>query len=193
MALDDLVKKDFEIAMDRVLEGRTDSLRRFYADNVAIFQKPPRYLIHQWDIPFNANPPQQVANLEAVRDQLESGALDLQRAIDACGGTVTKLGWHTVNDLPANMPPKAKNLIVQTRVGYSIPYQQKDGLHIIWIEAWEPSQTIAFEEAIEQVKEAYVVRHGQQIYREWADNRLSQTMFQFSEDNLMTALSSLNR
>lgn len=168
--------------MERLLDGDEASLRSYFEDNRHHYQSPLRFRLRKWNLPFGADPPAQLQRLERLRARLAAGELDLPAAVAELGGEVEDLGWREFDALEGEIPDKARTYLMELgQPGFTVPYQQDDALHLIQLEAREDPRPLEYEEARERVREDYLARFQQDLYRQARDARLAAAGFSFDE------------
>jgi parvulin-like peptidyl-prolyl isomerase len=165
-----------------------DTLRDYFRDNQHHYQSPPRFQLQQWTLPFDAQPPLQLKKMEVARERLQAGATSLAAAVDEVGGAVQDLGWKTMVEL-GDLPNKALQLIAQTSAdGFTVPYQQNEALHLLWVQQREEPRALSFEEAEQSVRADYLRRFEEPLFLEMADERLREAQFRFDSEALHRSL-----
>lgn len=177
------------------MQSRVDAdpakLKTYYEDNLPLYQTPLQFTLHSWDVPFDANPPQQMQRLEKLRAQLVAGEIDLAAAQADLGGEVRALGTLSLQELANEIPKKAQEYLLQVdESGYSVPFQQDDALHVLWLEERHEPRDESYEEAAEKVRRDYLARFRQQLYQDVVRERLQNAGFSYSEETLRRLLTS---
>lgn len=187
--LAELVDRRLRAEMEADLTASPEKLRRYFDDNRALFQSPLRFELSVWDLPFGADPPRQLARMEELRQALSLQQLDLAAAVDELGGSLVDLGWRSLDELPRELPQKARELLLQTEVGsYSPAFQQDNALHMLWVRGRAEPRQLELAESAEEVREMYLGRFDQQLYREAVGKRLASVGFEFHEQTLRRLL-----
>ncbi len=182
-AVSRLVDERIQDEMGRQIEGDEETLRGYFEDNRHHYQSPLRFQLRAWDLPFGDDPPAQLAAMEALRERLAAGELDLAAATDELGGSVQDLGWKEFDALADEIPGKARTYLMEVgATGFSVPYQQDDSLHMIELVAREEPRPLEHDEAAERVREDYLQRFQQELYRRVAETRLDAAGFVFDEE-----------
>jgi SOS response regulatory protein OraA/RecX len=159
----------------------TARLRAFWHDNQHHFQTSLRLHIRHWHLPFDENPPAQLAAMEKIRARLEAGALALETAVAELGGEIKDLGWVDHASIVPLFPPKAVTYLSEIGSnGFSVPYQQAKALHLIHLLGRDEPKRKAFEACRDDVLEAYVRRFAQDLYRAFEERKLRAASFQYN-------------
>ncbi len=66
--------------MEELVDADPEKLRAFFEDNRPHYQSPLRFKVRLWDLPFDDDPPQQLAQMEKLRDALAAGNARVQKA-----------------------------------------------------------------------------------------------------------------
>ena len=168
--------------MQLSLADDPEALRGYFADNRHHYQSPLRFKLRIWSLPFGDDPPGQLRRMEALREQLAGGEIELAAAVSELGGTVETLGWRSFDELPSRLPPKARDHFIHlVEGGYSIAYQQYRALHVIHVEERQEPRPMTYAEAAEQVRADYLQRFRQELYRSLAAQRLEAAGFAYDE------------
>jgi len=178
-----IVDERLREGMWRLVDADPEKLRGFYEDNRPHYQSPLRFKLHLWTVPFGADPPRQLKRMEELEGALAAGAADLEVAAAELGGSVRSLGWRELRELAGDMPRKARDYLLQTEAGgFSVPFQQDQSLHLLWVEERREPRPQSYEEVTERVRDDYFERFEQQLYRQVVDERLATAGFRFRED-----------
>ena len=177
-----VVDRLLEDEMESLVDADPEALRSYFDDNRPHYQSPLSFRLRVLDLPFGADPPAQLRRTEELRERLAAGELDLSAAASELGATVHDLGWQDFDALGGEIPPKARQYLLQADAGgFSVPYQQEDAIHMIEIlERREPGP-LEYEEVAQQVRQDYLERFEQELYRRLADARLGAAGFAFDE------------
>ena len=139
-------------------------------------------------MPFADDPASQLANMERMRQEMTAADNQLDRAAEQSGGTVNDLGWRELSEL-TELPNKAQAYLLQASPGgFSIPYQQGDALHMIWVEARELPAELDYESVQAQVRKDYFERFERKLFQQAVSQRLSAANFVFSAENVRDRL-----
>jgi parvulin-like peptidyl-prolyl isomerase len=183
-----LVDDRLRQAMRDAAAADEETLETYYRDNRHHYQSPLRFHIRVWDVPFAADPPLQLARMEELHEALAAGRIELAEAVAELGGSVRDLGWRAFEEL-ADLRGKERHYLLQTEAGgFSVPYQDDEALHLLYIEEREEPRPQSFEEAAEQVREDYLERFEEQLFRRLAEERLAEAGFRFDEEAVRQAL-----
>jgi len=182
--LTSLVDEQLQKDMWQSVDQKTQGLERFFRDNSHHYQSPLKFKLQVWNLPFDDNPAKQLASMELLRIEMEQGEQTLTSAAEDLGGTVEDLGWREFTEL-TDLPQKARGYLLQaTTGGYSVPYQQSDSIHMIWIESRQEPTALEYDSVRERVREDYYARFERKLYLEAVEQRLSAAKFTFSDDNV---------
>jgi hypothetical protein len=158
------------------------ALTGYFADNRHHYQSPLRFALRQWNLPFGDDPPGQLRRMEALRERLAAGELDLAGAAAELGGAVDDLGWRDFDALAGEIPEKAQAYLLDLGVGgFTVPYQQGEALHVIELAGRQEPRPLEYQEVADRVGEDYLARFQQQLYRRVAEERLNAAGFVFDE------------
>ena len=184
-----LVDKQIQEDMWRSVDENPATLERFFRDNSHHYQTPLRFKLQILNLPFDQDPTAQIANLEALRNQAPTGNDSLKLVAERMGGSIEDLGWRELSELE-DIPKKAKSYLLQTPAGgYSVPYQQDDALHMIWVEAQQSPEKMTYVDVADRVREDYYERFERRLYQEAVKQRLIESNFVFYADNVREVLS----
>lgn len=179
-----LVDKQLQTDMWRSVDQKTAGLERFFKDNSHHYQSPLKFKLQVWHLPFDDNPSRQLASMELLRIEIEQGEQTLASAALGLGGSVEDLGWREFTEL-SDLPQKARNYLLQAKTGgYSIPYQQDETIHMIWLENRLEPEALEYDAVKERVREDYYTRFERKLYLEAVEQRLAAANFVFSDDNV---------
>ncbi len=169
--------------MEALVDADPEALRSYFDDNRPRYQSPLRFRLRTWDLPFGADPPGQLRRMEELRERVAAGELDLAAAAAELGGTIEDLGWRDFDALPDEIPPKARQYLLQAGTGgLSVPYQQDEAIHLIEIADREEPRPLEYADVAERVRDDYLERFERQLYRRVADERLAAAGFAFDEE-----------
>jgi hypothetical protein len=175
-----LVDERLRADMRRRIDEPT--LTGYFEDNRHHYQSPLRFALRIWNLPFGDDPPGQLRRMEALHERLSAGDAGLEDAAAELGGEVEDLGWRDFEELAGSLPGKAATYLMEVAPGgFSVPYQQGDALHVLeLVERREPAP-LEYADAAEQVRDDYLVRFQQDLYRQVADQRLGAAGYAFDE------------
>ncbi|MEE8524491.1 MAG: DUF1028 domain-containing protein, partial [Thermoanaerobaculia bacterium] len=189
VAVAQLVDERLRGGMEQLIEDDEDRLRSYFEDNRHHYQSFLRFKLRLWSLPFDDNPPGQLRRMEASRERLAAGEIDLAAASDELGGSVDDLGWRQLDALPDGIPRKARTYLLEVGAGgFSVPYQQDNALHLIELVERDDPRPLEYEEAADQVRADYLARFQQELYRRIAEERLDAVGFAFDEAALRRLL-----
>ncbi len=126
--------------------------------------------------------------MEKLRDALAAGEIDLAEAVERLGGVIRELDWRQLDELAGETPPKARDYLLRIssapdeRSGFSVPFQQDQALHVIQVEERQEPGPLPYDEVVERVKEDYLERFEQDLYRQVAESRFTAAGFVFYEE-----------
>ena len=178
--------KLLEQALELELAGSQAELKAFFEDNRARFQSPLEMHLRTLVIsnPERPGDLQRVASdLRRLEERSRRGeTVDLEAEAERLGGQVTDLGRLSFAALRL-MPPKVRSLVVgMTEPGLTVPFQLEGSLRLLeLVERYDP-QPLTFGEARSQVQQAYLHRHGQQLFLRWKQSRLEELGFSYDAD-----------
>lgn len=179
-----LVDKQLQTDMWESVDQKTAGLERFFKDNSHHYQSPLKFKLQVWSLPFDDNPARQSASMELLRVEMEQGEQTLASAAADLGGNVEEFGWREFTELN-DLPQKARSYLLQaTTGGYSVPYQQDDAIHMIWLENRNEPEVLEYDSVRERVREDYYARFERKLYLEAVERRLGAAKFVFSDDNV---------
>lgn len=179
-----LVDELIEQEVERSVDENPVALERFFDDNAHHYLSPLRFKLKVWHLPLDRDPAAQLAAMERARDRLQHGEEDLASAAARLGGAINDLGWRAFDELD-EFPGKARDYLIQAPPGgYSIPYQQEDALHLAWVEDLEVPVPLEYDDVRERVREDYLQRFEQILFREAVDRRLTAAGFTFFSDHV---------
>lgn len=162
------------------VESDPEALHIYWQDNRQHFLSPLRYHLRFWRLPFGDDPVRQIEAMEAFRTRLTTGDIDLETAAADLGGSIEDRGWIEHVVLTRQLPSKALVFLAELGdTGYTVPYQQAEGLHLIQLVDREEPAERTFDKAREDVLTAYVSRYRQELYQQLADERLEAAGFTF--------------
>jgi hypothetical protein len=168
--------------MGSFVDGDPDRLKLYWEDNRHHYQSPLRFKLRVWNQPFGDEPPRQLWRMEQQRELLAAGEVDLAAAAAQMGGDLADLGWREYDSLVGELSEGAlAHLLEVGEKGFTAPYHQAGALHLIWLEQREEPRPLEYEEARERVREDYLARFQQQLYRRALEARLAAADFIFDE------------
>ena len=180
------VEERIDALLRAEIERDPAALESFFEDNPSSFQTPLRYNLTEWTVPFGEDPPNQLRELEVLRDAWQGGSPDWPSALERLGGSLKEHGWLEFEELRRRLPNKAVQLLgaVGPR-GFLPPYQQDEALHLVWLAQREEPRQLTLDEVLalspSPLIEAYLDRHGQRLFAELTHERLQATSFSFDE------------
>ena len=183
-----LVDEHLQQDMWQSVDRNPAALERFFKDNSHHYQSPLKFKLQIWHLPFDKNPAVQLAAMERMRIELEQGDYPLPSAAERLGGSLDDLGWREFPELD-DLPGKARSYLLQAVPGgYSVPYQQDESLHMIWVEAQQPPHTLAYSSIMERVREDYFNRFERRLYQDAKEKKLAAVNFAFYSENVRKLL-----
>jgi hypothetical protein len=187
---DRLVAQRIRTALEVRVDRDPDRLEGYFEDNRHLYQSPLRFWLRILELPFGANPPAQLAEMERVHEALVEGRLDFEAAAARVGGRIRELGWRDFGEL-GELPPKARSYLVQVAAGsYTVPFQEDETLHLVWVAGREEPRNATWEEARERVRSDYLARFERDLYLALQEERLEAVGFAFDEERLRQQLGS---
>ena len=189
-----LVDEQLETEIWQIIDSDPQLLRLHYDDNRPHYQSPLRFKLHVLDLPFDDDPPRQLAQLEQLREALIREEIQPAAVAARMNGAFRDLGWVAFDDLAELIPDKAQKYLVQTDAlsasagqttptsGFSVPYQQDEALHLLWVEERQEPQTLAYEDVATQVRDDYFQRFQQELSAQVITTRLAAVNFVFDEE-----------
>ena len=185
-----LVDEHIRTEIARVADSDPALMRLHYEDNRPHYQSPLRFKLQVLDIPFSDNPPGQLAQLERLRESLLKGELSPAEAAERMGGTFRDLDWVPFDSLAEVVPDKALKYLLQVdkqadgvkTSGFSVPYQQDQAIHLLWLEERQEPKSQDYEEVKERVREDYLLRFQQELSAQVIKDRLEASEFVFDEE-----------
>jgi hypothetical protein len=110
--------------------------------------------------------------------------MDLADAVSALGGEIDDLGWRDFDELH-ELPGKARQYLLQAEAGgFSVPFQQDEALHLIYVVERQEPRPLEYDEAAQTVRADYLERYSQQLFAEVVAGRLEGAGFVFYEEHL---------
>ncbi len=181
-AVAQVVDRRVRAQMWRLVDAQPERLRAFHADNRSHYQSPLRFKLHSLDLPFGADPPGQMRRLERLAQELAAGRTSLNAAAGRSGGAVTDHGWLDFEALDGVFPNKAESYILQTEAGgFTLPYQQDEALHLLWVEQREEPRPLPYADVRDQGRLDYFDRFEDQLYGEARGRWLGDAGLAFAE------------
>jgi hypothetical protein len=178
-----LVDERLRQEMQSMVEADPESLKGYWEDNRHHYQSPLRFKLWLWNQPFGDEPPQQLWRMEQLRESLAAGKLDLEAAAARLGGSVEDLGWMEYDSLGSELSQTALAQLLEVgETGFTAPYHQQGELHLIWLEQRNEPRPLEYGETRERVREDYLARFQQQLYRRALERRLAAVEFLFDEE-----------
>ena len=179
-----LVDEQLQQDMWQYVDQNSAALERFFKDNNHHYQTPLKFRLQAWHLPFDTDPVAQMAAMEFKRTEMEQGDYALPSAVESLGGSIEDLGWRELAEL-TDLPKKAQSYLLQAATGgYSIPYQQDETLHMLWVEDRQVPVALDYESVRERVREDYYARFERRLYLDAVENRLTTAHFVFSDENV---------
>lgn len=185
-----LVDEQIRTEMGQLVDSDPALLKLYYDDNRPHYQSPLRFKLHILDLPFGDNPPAQLKQLEQLRQSLVKGELDPAAAAARMGGEFRDLDWVPFDSLADVVPDKALKYLLQVdkqaadvkTSGFSVPYQQDEALHLLWLEERQEPQPQAYDVVQAKVREDYLLRFQQELSAQVIKSRLEAAEFVFDEE-----------
>jgi parvulin-like peptidyl-prolyl isomerase len=156
------------------LSDDTDRLQAFYQDHQLRFSTPLRLQLRRLSLPLSDDAPAAMARLAAAGTALAAGKADLDSVAAETGAKVEELGWLTLSELGRRVTPRAQRLAAELAVGeVSPPFRTQHTLELLAVTGRREPEPQPFAAVRDQVAAAYLGRHGQEVYRRWADETLA--------------------
>ena len=180
------VEERIDALLRTEVEQDSAALKSFFEDNPSSFQTPLRYKLTEWTVPFGEDPPEQLRELEALREAWQERPPDWSSALERLGGTLEEHGWLEFEEIRRRLPNKAVQLLGAVgQTGFLPPYQQNEALHLLWLKQREDPRQLTLDEVLalspSPLIEAYLERHGQRLFAELSSERLQAADFSFDE------------
>lgn len=182
------LRRELERRMEEKVDRAEEERRRFYDDNSYLYQTPLRLKLRILQAPLGSDPAARLARLEALREELSAGDLDLEQAAQAIGGVTRDLGWSGAATLGSLEPKVRYYLLDMSGTGYTIPFQANRQLSLIQVEAREEPRERPYEEVADPVRRDYLERHRQELYRQVIDEILAAADFRFHREAVLARL-----
>jgi parvulin-like peptidyl-prolyl cis-trans isomerase-like protein len=179
--LDLVVRKRIEELLWKKVDADPAALRRFHQENRFLYQSPLRLRVRT----LTAGPgelPRQAEQMEALREELMKGQVDLEKAAQRVGGRVTGATWLEPADINAMEPKVRSYLLEMNGPGYSVPFQLNRRVNLIYVEKRDEPHLLPYEEVKERVRQEYHDRHQQDLYQQVVSDLLRAQGFRFHEE-----------
>jgi len=187
-ARDQILAVRIKEAIWQEIDRRPDELEAFYESNRFLYQSPLGLKLRMLSVPVKNDPSGVLAGVEAAREALVAGRIDLPEAARQVGGEIVHLGWLTVPQLERIEPRFKAYVLGVGSTGYTVPFQRDRKLNIIEVmERREPAE-LPFTEVRDRVREDFFARHQQALYQDVTRRVLEQAEFRFFEDRVREAL-----
>lgn len=173
LTTEELVRHQLRRRLEAAVMADEARLRRYYEQNRRRFSGPLRLHVERLTVPLGERADAHMARLEAQRNALDSGELTLAAMADELGGRVEDLGPLA---LPAlrSAAPRAASFATSLEVGtHSPPYRTEESVQMIRLRARLAPEVLSFEAAREQVRDDYLLHHGQEVLATLSDEMLT--------------------
>ena len=181
------IGKHLETATLERLDGREDELRAFFDRDPGRFTGPLRFHLRQLQVPLG-DAASQLRLLEALHGQLAAGTLTLEQAAERASGHVLDLGWKRFDELEQLDSKERVYVLDLGGKGFTLPYRLGDDLWILQVVERRTPEPLSYEEARDQVREQYLRRHRDDLWREVADGILDRARYEYLDDRVRQAL-----
>lgn len=177
-----LIEQRLRARMSAGVDADSADLERFFGDNRHLYQSPLRLAVKTLSLPVGPSAAEDLRTLEALREDLVAGRSSFEEAaVRLEGARVDDLGWLDAARLEG-MEPKVRFYLLQLGgPGFAVPYQLSNRLVLPWIVTWEDPEELPYEEVAARVRNDYVDRFAQRLYREVVDERLADVGYHFDE------------
>lgn len=184
-ALRALLRIQRQRAVARKLSAEPERLQDYHEANRLRFSSPLRLEVRQLRVPLAAGDPNRaMARLEALSQGSQGEGDALGAAASELGGTTEDLGWRSLAEL-AQIDGRLPSLLAELEAGESsAPYRAADHIALIEVTGRREPEPQPLATALEQVRQAYLADHGQELYREWADQTLAEAGLAIFDDRL---------
>jgi hypothetical protein len=170
--------------IERALDVDPAVIEGFYQDNRERFSSPLRLEIRRLRVPLAGEATARMAELEGLVPELDAGEVDLDELARRYGGEVEDLGRKTLVELSAIEPKIVVYASTLAAGRHSSPYLGGDGLEMLAVVDREEPAPLPFLQVRDQVRAAYLQRHGGVLYGALVDEVLDQAGFRLFEERL---------
>lgn len=185
-----LIDAWYEAEVDTLLENEPSRLQEYFDLHRDFYVTPIRYQLFEVSVPLGPN----ALNHQSLLSQFGNSpspvdAGKLQALATEVGGELIEHGWLDFDQISAITPPKARQLLSQTKAGETLPpFQQDQALHLFWLADQDGAEPLDFLTAKDEVKENYLRRYGQALSQQLRDRKLSAIGFAFDADAAASVL-----
>jgi parvulin-like peptidyl-prolyl cis-trans isomerase-like protein len=184
-----LVRRRIEERIAKKVDADPGALRRFHEENKFLYQSPLRLKVKTLVVPARADAPRKIVEMEAARDALARGQLDLQTAAARLGGQVRDGNWVDAAAMNALDPKVRLYLLDLNGTGYTVPFQLNRQLHLVYVEKRDEPHLLPYDSVKDRVRQDYRDRKQQDLYHAVVEDVLRAEGFRFHEDVVRRALS----
>lgn len=159
-------------------------LQEHYEANAMRFTNPLRLELLRLVVPLGADPVSVMARLEAAREALDAGDLELAALATELGGRVEDLGWVTVVELQ-RLEPRAVLFIDRLFPGqHSAPFSGRAGLQLLHLVDREAPLPLPYSEALGELRNDLLSNHQGELIAAFADQILRDSKLEIFSDRL---------
>jgi parvulin-like peptidyl-prolyl isomerase len=181
---DELAAWYLEKRLLRFLEDRPARLQEHYESNAMRFTNPLRLRLRLMIVPLGDVPDAVMARLEAARDELDAGRLELSMLASELGGRTEDLGWMTLPELQ-RLEPKAVLFAGHLATGrHSPPYRGAAGLEILYVTDREEPVPRPYAAVKERVRDDLLRSRPQEVAAEMANEMLAEAQLAVDRDRI---------
>ncbi|MEM8964366.1 MAG: peptidylprolyl isomerase [Acidobacteriota bacterium] len=168
--------------VQRKLSSEPDRLRGYYDNNQLRFSTPLRLETRQLRVAIAGGGDRAMARLEA----LASGDGSLDAVATELDGTINELGWRTLAELTGD-DARLAGLLTQLEVGgISPPIRDETHLTVVEVTGRREPEAQPFETVLDPVRAEYLADHGQELYRDWIEEKLEDVRLVVIDERLPT-------
>ncbi len=179
---------------DRILakiDEDPEALRSFFDDHRHLFQSPLLMRVGGMAVGLGETPENLLPRVEAIRQELVAGALDLPSAIERLDAEPIPSRWLDPNGLLA-LEPKIRVYLTQvTGTGYTVPFQQNGLLQLLHVMERQEPALLPFEQALERVRDEFYRRRQQELFSEVKDELLEAAGYRYHPEAVAEHLANL--
>lgn len=179
-----LVQRYSAHLIEQELDRRSDELAEFHELHKNRFVTLLELRLEALVVPHGDAPGRVMATLERERPRLTAGETTLEALAPELGGEIQVSDWVDINSLSAFRAKAAYFAPAIPTGGFSPPYNTGRSIEIFQVLERREPRPLSFESAREQVREAYLQRHGQALYEEMVERRLDDASFEIIDSHL---------
>jgi len=165
-------------------------LRTFFHDNRRRFTSPLQLRLLRLSIPLDEDAATRMGSLERLVPELETGQNTLEEVAAELSGDLEELGWMTLRQLRELDPKLARFAAGIPAGGHSPPYSTTAYLAMARVLERREPEPSPYERVRDQVRAAYLERHGQRLYEELRRELLGDAGFRFLEERFESLIRS---